>query len=131
VKGFGIKYKNADSLYLTYPNKYYETYNRIFNKNKLFKKAYWTEMIKITIKVMDEFCNKVNAYFRIKNSISYLKMMYEEVLFSMCFTSKKKYFRIRHEVIVNFKPKSLFIKGIDTVKQGQSQLFKFIREKIM
>ena len=80
---------------------------------------------------MDEFCNKVNAYFRIKNSISYLKMMYEEVLFSMCFTSKKKYFRIRHEVIVNFKPKSLFIKGIDTVKQGQSQLFKFIREKIM
>jgi hypothetical protein len=31
----------------------------------------------------------------------------------------------------NFKPKNLFMKGIDTVKQGKSQLLKFIGEKIM
>ena len=88
-------------------------------------------MVKITMEVMDEFCNKVNAYLRIKNDTSYLKMTYEEVLFPVCFTGKKKYFRIGHEEVVNFKPKSLFTKGIDTVKQGQSQLFKFIGEKIM
>ncbi len=80
---------------------------------------------------MDEFCNKVNAYLRIKNGTFYLKMTYEEVLFSVCFIDKKKYFRIRYEEVVNFKSKSLFTKGIDTVKQGWFQLFKFIKEKIM
>ena len=81
--------------------------------------------------VMDEFSNKVNSHLKIKNGTTYLKMVYKEVLFPVCFTSKKKYFGIRHEKIVNFKPKELFKKGIDTVKQDQSQLFKFVREKIM
>src|ERR1044072_5804082 len=58
-------------------------------------------------------------------------MAYEEVLFPVCFTGKKKYFRVAHEEIVNFKPKKLFTKGIDTVKQGQTELFRFVGEKIM
>ncbi len=131
AKRFGIKYEDTDSLYLTCPDKYYETCDRAFNKDELSKEAYWTEMVKITMEVMDEFRNKVNAYLRIKNGTSYLKIAYEEVLFPVCFTGKKKYFGIGHEEVVNFKPKSLFTKGIDTVKQGQSQLFKFIGEKIM
>ena len=131
VKRFGIKYEDTDSLYLSCPDKYYETYDRTFNKDELSKEAYWTKMVKITIEVIDEFHNKVNAYLRIKNGTSYLKMAYEEILFPVYFTGKKKYFGIEHEEVVNFKPKSLFTKGIDTVKQGQSQLFKFIGEKIM
>src|SRR4051812_26748729 len=58
-------------------------------------------------------------------------MAYEEVLFPVAFTGKKKYFGIPHVGIPNFKPKKLFIRGIDTVKQGQSQLFKDIGEQIM
>ncbi len=131
AKGFGIKYGDTNSLYLTCPDKYYETCDRAFNKDELFKKAYWTEMVKIIMEVMNKFCNKVNAYLRIKNGTSYLKMAYEEVLFPVYFTGKKKYFGIGHEEVVNFKPKSLFTKGIDTIKQGQSQLFKFIGKKIM
>ncbi len=73
-------------------------------------------MIKITMEMMDEFCNKVNTYLRIKNGTSYLKMTYEEVLFPMYFTGKKKYFEIGYEEVVNFKSKSLFTKEIDTVK---------------
>ena len=65
---------------------------------------------------MDDFCNKVNAFLKIKNGTFYLKMAYEIVLFPMFFTGKKKYFRVAHEEIVNFKPKKLFTKGIDTVK---------------
>src|SRR6266542_5278210 len=130
-KDFGIKYEDTDSLYLTCPDKYYEKCDRVFNEGKLFKKEYWAEMVNITMGAMKKLCDQVNAYLRIKNSTSYLKMVYEEVLFSICFTGKKKYFRIGHEEIVNFKPKKLFMKGIDTVKQGKSQLLKFIREKIM
>ena len=74
AKGFGIKYRDTDSLYLTCPDKYYEICDRAFNKDELSKEAYWTEMVKIIMEVMDEFRNKVNAYFRIKNSTSYLKM---------------------------------------------------------
>ncbi|RGB24681.1 hypothetical protein C1646_772736 [Rhizophagus diaphanus] len=39
-KGFGIKYGNTDSLYLTCPDKYYEICDRIFNEGKLSKEAY-------------------------------------------------------------------------------------------
>jgi len=49
----------------------------------------------------------------------------------VCFTGKKKYFGVGHEDVVNFKLKKLFKKGIETVKQGKSQLLKFIGEKIM
>ncbi|CAI2184131.1 3077_t:CDS:2, partial [Funneliformis geosporum] len=108
---FRIKYGNTDSLYLTYPDRYYKKCNEAFSREELSKEAYWTEMD--------------------KNGMSYLKMAYEEVLFLICFTGKNKYFGVGYEDVVNFKPKNLFIKGIDTVKQGKSQLLKFIREKIM
>ncbi len=111
AKGFGIKYGDTDSLYLTCSDKYYETCDRAFNKDELSKEAYWIEMVKITMEVMDEFRNKVNVYLRIKNDISYLKMAYEKVLFPVCFTGKKKYFEIGHEEVVNFKPKAFSLKG--------------------
>ncbi|GES76982.1 DNA polymerase family B-domain-containing protein [Rhizophagus clarus] len=130
-KGFGIKYGDTDSLYLTCPDKYYEICDRAFNEGKLSKEEYWTEMVNITMGVMKKLRDQVNAYLRIKNGTSYLKMAYEEVLFPVCFTSKKKYFSVPHEGVVNFRPDELFRKGIDTVKQGQSQLFKYIGEKIM
>ncbi|GBC02496.1 hypothetical protein RclHR1_04650013 [Rhizophagus clarus] len=130
-KGFRIKYGDTDSLYLTCPDKYYEICDRAFNEGKLSKEAYWTEMVKITMDVMRKLHNQVNAYLRIKSGTSYLKMAYEEVLFPVCFTGKKKYFGIEHEDVVNFKPKNLFKKEIETVKQGKSQLLKFIKEKIM
>ena len=81
--------------------------------------------------MMKRLRDQVNAYLRIKNGTSYLKMAYEEVLFPVCFTGKKKYFSISHEDVVNFRPDNLFIRGIDTVKQENSELFRFIREKIV
>ncbi|GES83053.1 DNA polymerase family B-domain-containing protein [Rhizophagus clarus] len=130
-KGFRIKYGDTDSLYITCPDKYYEICDRAFNEGKLSKEEYWTEMVNITMGVMKKLRDQVNAYLRIKNGTSYLKMAYEEVLFPVCFTGKKKYFGVPHEGVVNFRPDDLFKKGIDTVKQGQSQLFKFIGEKII
>ncbi|PKK58672.1 DNA/RNA polymerase [Rhizophagus irregularis] len=115
-KGFRIKYGDTDSLYLTCPDKYYEICDRAFNEKKLFNEEYWTEIVNITM---------------IENGTSYLKMAYEEVLFPVCFTGKKKYFGVPHEEVVNFRLDEFFRKGIDTVKQGQSQLFKYIGEKIM
>ncbi|PKK79894.1 hypothetical protein RhiirC2_768620 [Rhizophagus irregularis] len=70
------------------------TLRACIRQGELFsKEAYWTEMVKITMKVMDDFHNKVNAFLKANNGTSYLKMAY--------------------------------------VKQGQSQLFRFVDEKIM
>ncbi|CAG8629296.1 1339_t:CDS:2 [Cetraspora pellucida] len=108
-KGFGIKYGDTDSLYLTCPVKCYKECELAYNNSKrtISKLKYWTEMVKITMKVMEKLRNDVNTYLRIKNRSTYLKMAYEEVLFPVVFTS------------------------IDTVKQGKSQLFRTIEDRIM
>jgi DNA polymerase elongation subunit (family B) len=130
-KGFGIKYGDTDSLYLTCPDRYYEKSDEAFSRKELSKEAYWAKMVNITMDMMKKLRDQINAYLRIKSGTSYLKMAYEEVLFPVCFTGKKKYFGIGYEDVVNFKPKTLFMKGIDTVKQGKSQLLKFIGERII
>ncbi|RHZ47832.1 hypothetical protein Glove_566g69 [Diversispora epigaea] len=128
-KGFGVKYGDTDSLYLTCPDECYKECDIAYNNVR----EYWTEMVKITMGIMKKLRDDVNKYLRLKSRSTYFKMAYEEVLFPVCFTGKKKYFGIPHEKKVNFKPDKdkLFIKGIDTVKQGKSQLFKTIGERIM
>ena len=88
-------------------------------------------MVKITMVVMEKLRNEVNTFLRLKTRSDYLKMAYEEVLFPVGFTGKKKYFGIPHEDTPNFKPKELFKRGIDTVKQGKSQVFRTIGNQIM
>ena len=120
-KGFGIKYGDTDSLYLTCPDSCYEECDLAYNDGKgtISKLEYWTEIVKITMIVMEKLRNEVNTFLRLKTRSDYLKMAYEEVLFPVVFTGKKKYFGIPHEDTLNFKSKELFIRGIDTVKQGK------------
>ena len=80
---------------------------------------------------MEKLRNEMNTFLKLKSRSDYLKMAYEEVLFPVVFTGKKKYFGTLHEDAVNFDLKKLFVKGIDTVKQGKSQLFKTIGERII
>ena len=96
-KGFGIKYGDTDSLYLTCPDKHYEKCDKAFAGGELSKEAYWAEMVKITMDVMRKLCDQVNVYLKVKSGTPYLKMAYEEVLFPVCFAGKKKYFGVPHE----------------------------------
>ncbi|CAI2186493.1 10893_t:CDS:2 [Funneliformis geosporum] len=104
----------------TTADRYYKKCDKAFSRKKLSKEAYWTEMVKITMDMMKKLRDQVNAYLRIKSEMSYLKMAYEEVLFPICFTGKKKYFGVGHEDVINFEPKNLFMKEIDIVKQDKS-----------
>src|SRR3954453_4375294 len=88
-------------------------------------------MVNITIGVIEKLYNEVNSFLRLKIRSDYLKMAYEEVLFPVVFTGKKKYFGILHKDTLNFKSEEPFIRGIDTVKQGKSQVFRTIGDRIM
>jgi len=103
-------------LYFIYLDEYYKKYDKAFIRREFSKEVYWTKMVKITIKVMDNFYNKVNAFLKIKNDTFYLKIVYEKVLFSICFIDKKKYFKVLYKEIINFKPKKLFIKSFNIIK---------------
>ena len=56
--------------------------------------------------VIEKLRNEVNTFFRLKTRLDYLKMAYEEVLFSVVFTGKKKYFGTPHEDAINFSLKN-------------------------
>ena len=130
-KGFFIKYGDTDSLYLVPPAKYFTECDRDFVDGKLNREEYWSAMVRITMRVMNSLKNEVNDHLYKDNGSKYLKMAYEEVLYPVVFTGKKKYYGIAHENEVNFRPNHLFIRGIDIIKQGQSGLAKTIGNKIM
>ncbi len=129
-KGFRIKYGDTDSLYITVPCKHFEKCDNEYKKTKN-KTLWYTTMVKITMEQMTILRNEVNKFLEEDNKTTYLKMAYEEVLFPVVFTGKKKYFGIPHINEVNFNPNKLFIKGIDIIKQGQAGLAKIIGERIM
>nr|P0C971.1 RecName: Full=DNA polymerase beta [African swine fever virus tick/South Africa/Pretoriuskop Pr4/1996] len=133
-KGYGIKYGDTDSLYITCPDSLYtEVTDAYLNSQKTIKhyEQLCHEKVLLSMKAMSTLCAEVNEYLRQDNGTSYLRMAYEEVLFPVCFTGKKKYYGIAHVNTPNFNTKELFIRGIDIIKQGQTKLTKTIGTRIM
>lgn len=119
-----VIYGDTDSLYLSAPEDKFKELDRLYYSNQISKLDYWTEMVKITMVEIDDMRNKVNDLFYKTTGNKFLKMAYEEVLFPMLSAGKKKYTGIAHETVVNFKPKKLFVKGLELVKRGISDILK-------
>ena len=122
---------NTDSLYISAPEKHFINVDKSFYSGKINKLDYWTEMVMITMGLIDSIRDGVNKMFIDDNGTVFLKMAYEEVLYPVAFTAKKKYFGIPHEHIPNFKPKKLFIRGLEVKKRGVSGLLKQIFTELM
>jgi DNA polymerase elongation subunit (family B) len=130
-KGFRIKYGDTDSLYLVCPEECFQECDTAYdNGNRLLKEEYWSQMVNISMGVIERLCDEVNDFLRNYNGSFYLKMAYEEVLFLLVFTGKKKYYGISHTSKPNFNNK-LFIWGVEIVKRGQSSLFHKVGRCIM
>lgn len=123
-RGYGIQYGDTDSVYITCPDKFFVEVDEEFQRGETTREEYWTKMVEITMEVVDDVKWDVFKHLSEFNGTRFLKLAYEEVLFPVCFTGKKKYFGIAHEGLVNFKPKDIFIRGIDIVKTGQTKLAK-------
>ncbi|PKK59165.1 DNA/RNA polymerase [Rhizophagus irregularis] len=130
-RGFQIKYGNTDSLYLICPEECFQECDEAYDSgNGIPKEEYWSRMVEISMEVIGKLHDDVNDFLRKDNGSLYLKMKYEEVLFPVTFTGKKKYYDIPHIKGLNFNNK-LFIQGVETVKRGQSGIFRRIGKRIM
>ncbi len=130
-KGFQLKYGDTDSLYLSPPEQIFAEVDRRYAFGGLSKEEHWAEMVRITMAALDALRDQVNDHLRADNGTPHLSMAYEEVLYPVVFTGKKKYFGVAHVNVPNFHPKKLFIRGIDVVKQGQTELAKRIGYRVM
>lgn len=130
-KGCGVFYGDTDSLYISAPEITFEKLDKSFYSGKIDKNEYWTKMVEFTMKTIGEIRDGVNDMFINDNGTKFLSMAYEEVLYPVAFTAKKKYFGIAHEHIPNFKPKELFIRGLEVKKRGVSELLRKIFTELM
>src|SRR2546421_7025876 len=87
-------------------------------------------MVEISMVKMEKLRDEVNVFLKEDNRSPYLKIVYEEVLFPVVFTGKKKYYGIPHESKPNFN-KELFIQGVKVVKRGQSKHFCEVGKKVI
>jgi DNA polymerase elongation subunit (family B) len=122
---------NTDSIYLACANKHFEEVDRLYYSDQLTKLEYWTKLVEITFDVIKPLNDEVNEMFYQDNKTRFLSMAYEEALFPVAFTAKKKYFGIPHENVPNFNPKQLFIRGLEVKKRGVSGLLKKIFNELM
>lgn len=123
--------KNTDSLYLTCPNKYFRECDLKYISGEYSKEEFYTAMVKISLRVIANFEHEINDFLEKDNGTKFLKMENEGCNFPCLFLGKKKYFGIQHLNEVNFKPKKLYIKGIEVIKQGKSGIEKEIGHTIM
>ncbi len=122
---------NTDSLYISCDKNRFYKFDKDYFSNKITKLNYATKLVEETFVAIDECKVGVNLALTNDNGSKFLKMAYEEVLYPAVFLSKKKYYGIPHEEIVNFKPKKPFIRGLEVVKRGVSDVLKNVCMDIM
>ena len=139
---YGLLYGDTDSVYLACPEAIFADFDEAYIRGErrnpksralepYGREAFWTDLVRATMKDLTVLRDKVNAMLKADNGTRFLRMAYEEVLWPFALFGKKKYFGIPHVRLPNFRPKKLFIRGIDIVKQGQTELAKTIGFRIL
>ncbi len=122
---------NTDSLYLACNKVHFIDIDREYFTGRLDKIEYGTQLVEKTFKLIEIAKEEVNAYLAKDNGSNFLQMAYEEVLYPAVFLSKKKYMGIPHEEKINFYPKKPFLRGLEVVKRGTSDVLKNICMKVI
>lgn len=122
---------NTDSLYIACNKNHFTEIDREYFTGKIEKIDYGTQLVEKTFELIEVAKNEVNEHLFKNNGSKFLKMAYEEVLYPAVFLSKKKYMGVPHEEKINFYPKKPFLRGLEVVKRGTSDVLKDICMKII
>ncbi len=125
-KGCRIYYGDTDSLYFSFSKKEFADPTQEYIVGNCSKEKYCTELVDKTFGLVKSLSKEVNQFLVSDNGTRFLKMAYEEVLFPVGFLSRKKYYGIAHEGLVNFKPSEMFIRGLEVKKRGVSQILRIV-----
>lgn len=124
--------KNTDSLYISMPEKEFKELDYDFYTEKISKLEYWKGMVSKTFEIIKPLNTSVNNMFKEDNGTGFLKMAYEEALYPVLFTAKKKYVGTPHVSAPNFdKNVPLFIRGLELKKRGVSEILKNVCNDIL
>jgi DNA polymerase elongation subunit (family B) len=115
---------NTDSLYVSCNKSHFIEYDRSYFTGQIDKLEYGTKLVEETFNQIEIAKTLVNEMLIKDNGSKHLKMAYEEVLYPVAFLSKKKYYGVPHEENVDFYPKNLFLRGLEIVKRGSSDVLK-------
>ena len=123
---------NTDSVYVTCPPGSYPAWPpaQVGADRAAAYERHCAGKVREAMRQMAGLRDDVNAMLRADNRTGFLRMAYEEVLLPALFAGKKKYFGRPHETIPNFRA-PLFVRGIDTVKRGQSAMARRVGEQVM
>lgn len=124
-------YGDTDSLYIACNKSHFVDLDREYFVGRTAKLDYGAQLVEKTFELIEIARDEVNAYLAAENGSKFLKMAYEEVLYPAVFLSKKKYMGIPHEEKINFYPKKPFLKGLEVVKRGTSDVLKDICMKVI
>ena len=122
---------NTDSLYVACNKSHFSDYDRKYFTGQTTKLEYCTALVTKTLELIEIANKQVNEHLAADNGTKFLKMAYEEVLFPVVFVSKKKYFGIAHEELINFYPNKVFVRGLETIKRGTSDVMKDVCNQIV
>ncbi len=126
-----VYYGDTDSLYVSCNKQYFMDHDREYFIGKIDKIEYGSRLVKETFKQIEVAKVNVNKHLMADNGSKHLSMAYEEVLYPVAFLSKKKYYGVPHEENVDFYPKNLFLRGLEIVKRGSSDVLKDIVNSII
>lgn len=126
-QGCKVYYGDTDSLYLAMPEEYFKQLDIDYYTEKISKKEYWEEMIRITFKTIKPLNIAVNNMLQRDNGTAFLKMAFEESLYPCNFFAKKKYLGVPHISEPNFNLNkdgefNIFLKGLTMKSRGVSGL---------
>jgi DNA polymerase elongation subunit (family B) len=122
---------NTDSLYVSCNAKHFIDHDKEYFSGKIDKLVYGTKLVETTFEQIERAKSAVNAHLINDNGSQFLKMAYEEVLYPVAFLSKKKYYGVPHEDNVDFYPRKLFLRGLEIVKRGASDVLKDVINEVL
>jgi DNA polymerase elongation subunit (family B) len=159
--GCRIYYGDTDSVYISMPRDAFKKYDRAYysqmglwayvlvdetwewlpiseianrehhSVGPLCKKAYFECLVTESFRQIKKINKAVNDALEADNGTKFLNMAFEEFLYPAAFFSKKKYCGIAHEGTFNPNPKKIFVRGLEYVKKGVSQMLKDLSVDIL